>query len=329
VNDAGLVAQALTGAGFEVVQGRDLGANDLRQLVRDFLDRVEDATADRADAAVVVYLAGHALQIEGDNYLLPVDARIERDSDVPIEGFRISDLIRSLAATPAQTRIVMIDAAREYPLSTSLQPIASGLALVEPPAGFLVAFSAAPNTVAPEGQPPYGPYATAFVEVMREPGLPVEEVFSAVRLRVHEETQGQQTPWHDSKLQAPFVFFEPTEEAVEEARAEPPPRPSRGRERRIAEVPEDEAYGLAIERDTVEDYQEFLRTHRQSRLAPRIQALVVARREAVIWRRTVTVNTREAYWTYLRRFPRGPHVEDSRRRLVRLSRRSRRRPSSP
>ena len=208
---------------------------------------------------------------------------------MPIEGFRISDLIRSLAATPAQTRIVMVDAAREYPLSTSLQPIASGLALVEPPAGFLVAFSAAPNTVAPEAQPPYGPYATAFVEVMREPGLPVEEVFAAVRLRVHEQTQGQQTPWHDSNLQAPFVFFEPTEEAAEEARAEPPPRPSRARGRRIAEAPEDEAYGLAIERDTIEDYQEFLRTHRQSPLAPRIQALVVARREAMIWRQTVTV----------------------------------------
>lgn len=319
VNDAGLVAQTLTSAGFEVVQGRDLGANDLRQLVREFLDRVNEATTDRADAAVVVYLSGYGLQIEGDNYFLPVDARIERDSDVPIEGFRISDLIRSLAATQAQTRIVMLDTAREYPLSTSLQPLAGGLALVEPPAGFLIAFSSAPNTVAPEGQPPYGAYASAFVEVMREPGLPVEEVFSAVRLRVHEQTQGQQTPWHESNLQASFVFFEPTEEAAAEAPSEPAPRPSRGRSRRISEVPAEEAYGLAVERDDLEGYQEFLRSHRESPLARRVEVLSSARREAIIWRQTITRNSREGYWTYLRRYPRGPHVEDSRRRLVRLA----------
>src|SRR5215203_5611917 len=75
VNDAGLVAQALTSAGFEVIQGRDLNASDLRRIVRDFLDKAQVA---EPDAAVVVYLSGYGIQLEGENYLLPVDARIER-----------------------------------------------------------------------------------------------------------------------------------------------------------------------------------------------------------------------------------------------------------
>src|SRR5215212_11336405 len=138
VNDAGLVAQTLQSAGFEVVQGRDLGANELRQIVRDFLDRAQSAGP---DTSAVVYVSGHGLQLEGENYLVPVDARITRDSDVPIEGFRLSDLMRSLATTPVRLRAVMIDAARDFPLVSTSQPVAKGLGLVEAPQGFVVAFS--------------------------------------------------------------------------------------------------------------------------------------------------------------------------------------------
>ena len=113
VNDAGLVGQTLTSAGFEVVQGRDLNQADLRRIIRDFLDGVQTATP---DTSVVIYFAGHALQVEGENYILPVDARIGRESDIPIEGYRVSDIIRSLSATPGATRIVIVDAAQELVL---------------------------------------------------------------------------------------------------------------------------------------------------------------------------------------------------------------------
>ena len=103
VNDAALVGQTLTSAGFEVVQGRDLNQGDLRRIIRDFLDGVQTATP---DTTVVIYVAGHALQVEGEDYLVPTDARIARESDVPIEGYRVSDIIRSLSATPGATRLV-------------------------------------------------------------------------------------------------------------------------------------------------------------------------------------------------------------------------------
>ena len=89
--------------------------------------------------------------------------------------------------------------------------------------------------------------------------------------------------------------------------------------RRIEDVPAEEAYAIAVERDTIQDYQDFLRRYPDHRLARRVTALLAARREAVVWRRTLARNTREAYWTYLRHYPNGPHAPDSRRRLARLS----------
>ncbi|MFL4998725.1 MAG: caspase family protein, partial [Microvirga sp.] len=306
VNDAGLIAQTLTSAGFEVIQARDLGANDLRSLVRDFLDKAQDL---EPGSTVMVYLAGHGVQLEGDNYLLPVDARIERDVDVPIEGFRLSDLVRSLERSPAQVRVIVADIARDYPLGSTGEPIAKGLALMESPAGFLMAFSSAPNIAATDGQGPYGAYATALAEMIRQPGLALDEVFARARLRTHESTNGQQIPWHSANLgQGSFVFFEQTEAA-----------PLVREVRRIEEAPADEAYAIAVERDTIQGYQAFLRRYPDHRLARRVTALLAARREAIVWRRTLGSNTREAYWTYLRRYPNGPHAPDSRRRLARLS----------
>lgn len=308
VNDAGLIAQTLTSAGFEVIQGRDLGANDLRSLVRDFLDKAQDL---EPGSTVMVYLAGHGVQLEGDNYLLPVDARIERDVDVPIEGFRLSDLVRSLERSPAQVRVIVADMARDYPLGATGEPMARGLALMEPPAGFLMAFSSAPNMAAADGQGPYGAYATALAEMIRQPGMPLDEVFDRTRLRTHEATNGLQIPWHSANLgNSSFAFFEQAEAAT---------APLVREVRRIEEVPAEEAYAIAVERDTIQDYQAFLRRYPDHRLARRVTALLVARREAVVWRRTLASNTREAYWTYLRRYPTGPHAADCRRRLARLS----------
>nr|WP_246408032.1 caspase family protein [Microvirga lupini] len=307
-NDAGLIAQTLTSAGFEVVQGRDLNANDLRSLVRDFLDKVEDL---EPGSTVMVYLAGHGVQLEGDNYLLPVDARIQRDADIAIEGFRLSDLVRSLEQSPARVRVVVADMARDYPLGSTGEPIAKGLALIEPPSGFLMAFSSAPNIVATDGSGPYGPYATALAEMIRQPGLALDEVFARTRLRVHETTNGLQIPWHSANLgNASFAFFEPAESSA---------TPLVREVRRIEEVPAEEAYAIAVEHDTIQYYQAFLRRYPDHQLSRRVTALLAARREAAVWRRTVTRNTREAYWTYLRAYPNGPHAPDCRRRLARLS----------
>ncbi len=313
-NDAGLIAQTLQAAGFDVVGARDLDQDTLRRTFRDFLDK---ASASGPDTVAFVYLSGYGVQLEGENYFVPVDAKIARDTDVSVESVRISDYTRPLAALKLKANVVVLDAARAHPFAKSGQPLASGLSLVEPEKDMLVAFNAAPGTVAPQEKGPYGAYAQALAEMMRTGGLSLGEVFERVRLRVNEMTKGGEVPWHASKIGAPFVFFERapdapapavTNEQVSSIRAKP-----------IRDFDAREAYIAALERDTLQGYLDFLSAYPDDPMARRVRAIVAARREAITWRRTRTVDTPQAYWSYLRRYPRGPHVADAHRRLAYLA----------
>ncbi len=312
VNDAALVAEALQGAGFDLVQGGDLDEAGLRNAVRDFLDRVRRAGP---DPTVVIYFAGRAAQFEGDVHLIPAGARIERAADVPIIGYRVSDILRALG--DGRVRIVAIDGA--YPLpELQGEPLAPGLAPIDAPPGSLVALSTSPNLILPDAPGPYGAYAKAFVEMMRLPGLDPDAMFDKIRLRVHESTGGRQVPWHVARIErSDFAFFE----ARDSAQALPAPAPPRRvtADRPLRAMSPDEAYSVVIERDEIPLYQDYLTYFPDAAPAPRIKALLSVRREAVIWRQTRNRDTREAYWTYLRRYPDGFHAADARRRLARLS----------
>src|SRR5436190_573174 len=313
-NDAGLIAQTLQAAGFDVVGARDLDQDTLRRALRDF---VEKATSSGPDTVAFVYVGGYGLQLEGENYFVPIDAKIARDTDIPAESLRISDYSRPLAALKLKASIVVIDAARANSFAKSGQPLAGGLALVEPEPGLLIAFNAAPGTVAPEGQGPYGPYAQALAEMIREGGLPLNGVFDRTRLRVNDLTAGAEVPWHASKVQASLVFFERAADA-------PPPAVSVEetaaiRARPIRELGAQDAYTLCLERDTMEGYAEFIAAYPGDPMVPRVRAIIAARREAITWRRTRVIDTPPAYWSYLRRYPEGAHAWDARRRLAFLS----------
>ncbi|TIR64292.1 MAG: peptidase C14 caspase catalytic subunit p20, partial [Mesorhizobium sp.] len=309
-NDAGLIAQTLQAAGFDVVGARDVDQDSLRGALRDFLGKVSAAGP---DAVVFVYLAGHGVQFEGENYFLPVDAQIASPADVPLQAMRLSDVTRSLAGLPTKVNIVVLDAARPDALPKMSQPLAGGLALVDPDPNMLIAFNAAPGTVAPEGKGPYGAYAQALAEMIREGGLSLDEVFDRTRLRVNEMTQGAEVPWHASKITAPFVFFDRAADAPAPKVSEAESRSNRTRA--IQDFDARDAYIAALDRDTMRGYEDFLVAYPHDPMAKRVRAIVAARREAITWRETWLEDTPEAYWSYLRRYPRGPHAWDARRRL--------------
>lgn len=313
-NDAGLVAQTLQAAGFDVTGARDLDQDTLRRTFREFLDKASSAGP---DTIAFIYLAGYGLQLEGENYFSPIDAKIARDVNVSAEALRLSDYMVPLAALKLKASMVVLDMARANPFAKTGAPLTGGLALVEPEQGVLVAFNAAPGTVAPDEAGPYSTYAQALAEMMREGGVPVDELFSRIRLRVNESTKGAQVPWNASKLQAPFVFFERAPDA-------PPPsvtseQTSSIRTRPVRDFSAQEAYLAAVDRDTLPDYEAFLDAYPNDPMARRVRAIVAARREAITWRRTRSVNTPPAYWSYLQRYPRGAHSDDARRRLAYLS----------
>jgi uncharacterized caspase-like protein len=265
----------------------------------------------------VIYLAGFGLQFGGENYFVPIDADIQRDVDVPLQAIRISDFTQPLAALPGRVKIVVLDAARQNPFARGGRPLAGGLALVDPQPGLAIAFNAAPGTVPPDEQGPYGAYATALTEMIGYGGLTFDDMFARVRLRVSAQTQSAAVPWYASRLDGPFFMTERT------AGAPPPPNALpiadiRNRSFRDYGSP-DEAYAAAIALDSIEAYQGFLAVYPDGPYSRRIAAMLAVRREEIIWRRCVIADTPPAYWSYLRRYPNGPHAWDARRRLAFLA----------
>jgi uncharacterized caspase-like protein len=313
-NDAGLIAQTLQAAGFDVVGARDLDQDSLRHAFRDFVDK---ATSAGPDTVAFIYVGGYGLQLEGENYFVPIDAKIARDTDVPSEALRISDYSRPLAALKLKASVIVLDAARANSFSKGGTPLAGGLALVDPDPGVLIAFNAAPGTVAPEGQGPYGPYAQALAEMLREGGLALPDAFDRARLRVNELTAGAEVPWDASKLATSVALFERTADAPPPAVS--PEQTAAIRARPIRELAAADAYASCLERDTLEGYNEFLVAYPNDPMALRVRAIVAARREAITWRRSRVIDTAPAYWSYLRRYPEGPHVGDAHRRLAYLA----------
>ncbi len=312
-NDAGLVAQTLQAAGFDVVGARDLDEDALRKALRDFADK---AAASGPDTVAFLYLAGYGLQLSGENYFVPVDARIPTAADVPVRALRLSDYLHQLAAIPLRARFVVLDAARTAPFARTGDPLAGGLALTEADPGTLVAFNASPGTVGPAEKGPYGAYAQALVEMIREGGLPPARLFDRVRMRVDASTKGAEVPWDSARIEADFVFFQRAADAPPVSR---PEAIAALDERPLKAIGARDAYAVCLQRDTLESYGDFVAAYPDDALAKRVRALIAARREAVTWRRTWIADSREAYWSYLERYPRGPHAWDARRRLHQLS----------
>jgi uncharacterized caspase-like protein len=314
-NDAGLVAETLRTAGFDVAGARDLDQDTLRRSAREFLDKVSAAGP---QAVAFIYIAGYGLQFEGENYIVPVDATIARDEDIPIEAVRISDITRPMSGMPGGVKLVVVDAARQHPYLPAGTPLASGLALIDPDPATLIAFNTAPGAVAPIENGPYGAFAQALAEMIGAGGIGLDDVFARVRLRVNEKTGGVAVPWYASKVTQAFLFTERTVDA-------PPAPQAVVTTMELQSTPiqqfqgDQDAYVAALERDTISGYEEFIAAFPDSVHIRRIRALIAVRREAILWRRVFSLNTQEAYWSYLDRYPQGGHVADVERRLARLA----------
>src|SRR5450631_596041 len=196
VNDAAVIAATLKDAGFDVVDSRrDLPAAETRRALRDFADRVRDA-----DIAVVYY-AGHGMEVDGTNYLIPVDAKLERDTDVYDEAFSLDRIL--LAVEPAkQLRLVILDACRDNPFAKVMKKtlvsrsIGRGLAKVEPTSSnTLIAYAAKAGSTAQDGDANNSPFAIALAKHLTTPGLDVRRAFGFVRDDVLKVTSNRQEPF--------------------------------------------------------------------------------------------------------------------------------------
>jgi hypothetical protein len=183
---------------------------------------------------------------------------------------------------------------------------------MQPDPGSLIAFNAAPGTIGPETADTYGAYATALSEMIKEGGLPLNDLLERVRLRVNELTRGGEVAWHASRVETPFLFFERTAAA-------PPMEANRFvdlQAKPIRDFDAHDAYLAALARDTMRGYEDFLAAYPGDPLARRVRAIIAARREAMVWRESALADTPDSYWSYLQRYPHGPHADDAHRRLA-------------
>lgn len=195
-NDAHAIAGMLKAAGFDRVElHQDLGIRELRQVIGDFADTV------RSTDTAVVYYAGHGIEVNGVNYLVPTDAVLNRDIDVPYEAYSIENLIQVLE--PARRlRLVMLDACRDNPFVRSMKrtvgkrTVSRGLAAVEPVSvNTVIAFAAKAGSFAIDGDGRNSPYATAILNNLATPGLDLRIAFGRVRDEVLKVTNNRQEPF--------------------------------------------------------------------------------------------------------------------------------------
>src|SRR5215510_8797858 len=203
-NDAQAMADMLTAAGFEVISAPNLAQSEMRQAISNFADIV---AGKGPDTVALLFYAGHGLQVDGENFLVPIDARIQREADVPLQAMRLGDVMNALAAVPSKSRIIILDACRNNPFSDINKTSGRGLAIVDAPTGSLVSYSTAPGTEAQDGDGYNSPYTAALLKVGQEEGLPIEQALKRVRLAVNDATNRQQTPWESSSLTSEFSFF--------------------------------------------------------------------------------------------------------------------------
>ncbi len=220
-NDANLMAETFKKAGFTVVDARnDLSAQDMRRTLRDF-----GAKARSADIAVIYY-AGHGIEIDGNNYIVPVDAQLENDTDVYDETIGLDRVL--VAIEPAKRlRLVILDACRDNPFSKNMKrtmasrAVARGLAKVEPSSpNTLVAFAAKAGLTALDGDGKNSPFATALAHHLATPGLDLRKAFGYVRDEVLQATTNRQEPFIYGSLGGDDVVLAPAA-----APTAPPPAP--------------------------------------------------------------------------------------------------------
>jgi hypothetical protein len=197
-NDAKVMAELLGSAGFEVTTASDVSQSEMRKAIGDFADTL---TAKGPDTVALIYYAGHGLQVDGENFLLPVDVSAVHEADIPLQGVRLNDLLNALASVPSKTRIIMLDACRDNPFPALEKEVGRGLALVDTKAGAagtFISFSTSPGAVAEDGSGVNSPYTSALLVAAREHGLTLEQALKRVRLAVNKSTDGRQTPWDSS-----------------------------------------------------------------------------------------------------------------------------------
>jgi Caspase domain len=292
-NDAKAVSQLLSEAGFEVLGAADLSQSEMREKLSDFAAQV---AAKGPDTIALVFYAGHGLQIDGENFLVPVDVDPKREADIPLQAVRLNDILNTLTSVPSRMRIVLLDACRNNPFPAINQSAGHGLAIVDAKIGApgtFVSFSTSPGAEAEDGSGADSPYTSALLLAAKEPGLSIEDTFKRVRVSVNKATEGRQTPWDSSSLTDEFRFFPGQGAAAPEQ-----PAAKRTVDEWRSELqgkPVEVAHEMIVAAGTDAAYEAFVALFTQPPFGQEAREWLDRRHKMVAWNNVVIANTSSAY----------------------------------
>jgi hypothetical protein len=300
INDAKAVGQMLTDSGFEVSTASDLSQSQIRDALSEFAGKV---ASKGGDSIALVFYAGHGVQIDGENFLVPVDIDPKRESDIPIQAVRLNDVLNTLTSAPSKMRILMLDACRNNPFPEIAKSAGGGLAIIDAKIGApntFLSFSTSPGAVAEDGAGSNSPYTTALLAAAKEANIPIEETFKRTRVSVNKATDGRQTPWDSSSLTEDFRFSGtpaagPKLAATRKTVAE--------WTRDLKGKPVEAANEIIVADGSDEAYEAFAIMFAQNPLGVLARDWLDRHLRMVAWNNAVVINTAAGYRAFLAKFP--------------------------
>lgn len=204
VNDSTDIAQSLRAVGFDVIEVNNATLVAMREATRRFADKLVNSDVG------LVYYSGHGVEVKGKNYLIPVNADIKREYEVVDQAFDASQFLEMMDSIRGpnnkRVNILLVDACRNNELQRSWRSTSNGLGRMDAPGGTFISFATAPGRVAADGLGRNSPYTKHLLQALKQPNMPIEQVFKVVRRNVMDETKGEQIPWDNSSLVGDFFF---------------------------------------------------------------------------------------------------------------------------
>ncbi len=200
-NDATAMAAELRACGFDVTLLTNANQQQMETAAATFGNKIRNN-----QGVGLFYYAGHGMQVQGENYLIPVGANITVEGDVKYKAMNVGQLLAQMEAAQNRMNIVVLDACRNNPYARSFRSAAQGLAQTNAPTGSFVAYATAPGSVAADGDGSNGLYTQELLKAIRTPGLGLEQVFKQVRANVLQTSARKQVPWENSSIVGDFYF---------------------------------------------------------------------------------------------------------------------------
>jgi len=202
-NDARAMATTLRERGFDVILRVDANKQQMEAAVIEFGEKLSEG------ATGLFFFAGHGMQVQGRNFLVPIDAKLTTEQRVKVETVDVDVVLDQMQGARSKVNVVILDACRNNPFERRFRSASGGLAQINAPEGTLIAYATAPGRVAADGEGANGLYTAELLKALRAPGLKVEDVFKQVRINVARSSNGAQTPWEASSLVGDFYFIPP------------------------------------------------------------------------------------------------------------------------